>query len=141
MTFVSYFKSFETKRIQRPNGKCYGIDMFGFYLYETSKLTRFTNFHPTHNTEEFFFNILLRNVCFRDERELISDQNTNKNYTLECYKQGLLPNVQTMQKYLSEYAQRNLIETKKNKLNFLTTCYKTIHFSMPCSSQTVKIHQ
>ena len=57
--------------------------MFGFYLYETSKLIRFTDFHPTHNTEGFFFNILLRNVWFRDERDLISDQNTNKNYTLE----------------------------------------------------------
>ena len=78
MTFVSYFKSCETEKIQRPNGKCYGIDMFGFYLYETTKLTRFTDFHPTHNTEGIFFNILLCNVCFRDERELISDQNTNK---------------------------------------------------------------
>ena len=55
MTFVSYFKIFETEKTQRPNSKCYGIDMFGFYLYETSKLTRFTNFHPTHNTKAFFF--------------------------------------------------------------------------------------
>ena len=86
--------------------------MFGFYLYETSKLTRFTDFHPVHNTEGFFFNILLRNICFRDEKELISDQNTNNNYTFECYNRGLLPDVQAMQKYLSEYAQRNLIETE-----------------------------
>ena len=40
MSFVSYSKIFETKRIQRPNSKCYRIDMFGFYLYETSILTR-----------------------------------------------------------------------------------------------------
>ena len=113
MTFVSYFKRFEMERIQRPNDKCYGIDMFGFYLYETSKLTRFTDFHLTHNTKGYFFNILLRNVCFRDEREFISDQNTNKNYTLKCYKRGLLLDVQTLQKYLSEYAQKNLNETEK----------------------------
>ena len=79
MTFVSYIERFEIERIQRPIGKCYGIDMFGFYMYETSKLTKLTDFHPTHNTEGFFFNIFLCNICLRDERELISYQYTNKN--------------------------------------------------------------
>ena len=40
MSFVSYFKRFKTKKIQRPNSKCNIRNMFGFYLYETSKLTR-----------------------------------------------------------------------------------------------------
>ena len=38
-----------------PNGKCYAIDMLGFYLYETSKLTIIIDFHPTHNIEGFKF--------------------------------------------------------------------------------------
>ena len=109
MTFVSYFERFETERIQRPNCKCYGIDMFGFYLYEISKLTRFTDFHPIHKTKGFFFIILLCNICFRDEREFISNQNTKMNYILECYNQDILLDVQTTQKYLLKYAQRNLI--------------------------------
>ena len=93
---------------------CYGVDMFGFYLYETTKITNFTDFHPTHNTQGFFFTVLLRNFTFRDERKLLSERNTNKNYLLECYIRGLLPDVQAMQNYLSQYAHRNLIETEKH---------------------------
>ena len=83
------------------------------YLYKTTKVTSFTDFHPTHNTQGFFFNILLRNFTFRDERQLLSERNTNKNYLLECYIRGLFSDVQAVQNYLSQYAHRNLIESEK----------------------------
>ena len=91
----------------------YGVDTFGFYLYESTKVTRFTDFHPTHNTQGFFFNIPFRNFTFKNERQLLSKRNTNKNYLLKCYIRGLLPDVQAVQNYLSQYAHRNLIETEK----------------------------
>ena len=87
--------------------------MFGFHLYETTKVTKFTDFHPTHNTQGFFFNIPLRNLTFRDERQLLSKRNTNMNYLLECYIKGLLHDAQAVQNYLSQYAHRNLIKTEK----------------------------
>ena len=80
----------------------------------SQKLTRFTDFHPTHNTQGFFFNILLRNFTSGDERQLLSERNANKIYLLECYIRGLFPDVQAVQNYLSQYAHRNLIETKKH---------------------------
>ena len=133
-----YFEEFETERSQRPIGKCYRIDMFEFHLYETSKLTRFIDFHPTHNTIRFSFNIFLCNVCFRDERELISVQNTNKNYILELDNRDILPYVQTMQKIYRNTHKGTLLR-HKNKLNFLSNCYMTIHFSIRCSFQPIAL--
>ena len=88
----------------------------------------------------FFFNIFLCNVCFRDERELILDQNKNKNYVLELYNRDILPEVQTLQKIYQNTHKGTLLR-HKNKLNFLSNCSKTIHFSIRCSFQTVKTHR
>ena len=46
-----------------------GFDMFGFYLYETSKLTRFIDFHPTHITEGFFLTFFF--VIFALEMKIV----------------------------------------------------------------------
>jgi hypothetical protein len=38
-------------------------------------LSRFIDFHPTHNIERFVSNILLQNVCFWRELDLLSPSN------------------------------------------------------------------
>ena len=138
MIFFQYFERFETDRIQKSNMTCYGVNMFGFYLYETTKVTRFIDFHPTHNTHGFFFDILLHNFTFRDERQLLSEHNTNKNYLLECYIRGLLPDVQAVQHYLSQYAHRNLIETEKHA-QLLNRLLQDYPFLDPLTFLTMKI--
>jgi hypothetical protein len=51
-------------------------DNLGYYVYTNNKLTRFTDFHPTYSPEGFSFNIIFQNICFRDEKELLSNLNT-----------------------------------------------------------------
>jgi hypothetical protein len=47
-------------------------DNLDYLVYTNNKITRFTDFHPTYSLEGFFFNIMLQNICFKDEKELLS---------------------------------------------------------------------
>jgi hypothetical protein len=64
MTFIEYFTKYESNILKRLSSKCHGEDNLGNYIYTTNKLSRFIDFHPTHNIERFVSNILLQNVCF-----------------------------------------------------------------------------
>jgi ABC-type glutathione transport system ATPase component len=88
-------------------------DNLDYLVYTNNKITRFTDFHLTYSREGFFFNIVLQNICFRDEKELLSNQNKEQSYVYECHIWGLLPNSDILQEYLLKYAHRNLIETEK----------------------------
>jgi hypothetical protein len=46
-------------------------DNLSYYAYKNRKITRFIDFHPTYSPERFFFNIMLQNICFRGEKELL----------------------------------------------------------------------
>ena len=54
MTFTDYFKRFKMEKICRRNVSFFGKVRLRFDIYETYKITRFTDFHPTHNSEGFF---------------------------------------------------------------------------------------
>lgn len=56
---------------------------------------------------------MFQNICFRDEKELLSNQNAEQSYVYECHIQGLFPNLDILQEYLLKCVHRNLIETKK----------------------------
>jgi len=75
MTFIEYFTKYESNKLKCLSSKCHGEDNLGNYIYTTNKLTRFIEFHPTHNIERFFYNILLQNMCFWRELDLFSPSN------------------------------------------------------------------
>jgi hypothetical protein len=75
MTFIEYFTKYESNKLKCLSSKCHGEDNLGNSIYTTNKLTRFIDFHPTHNIEGFFYNILLQNVCFWRELDLPSASN------------------------------------------------------------------
>lgn len=68
--------------------------------YPTHKITRFTNFHPTHNLDAFFFNILIRTIPFINENDILSPTNSEKNYICECQDRGIITNLDAIQEYL-----------------------------------------
>ncbi len=113
MTFIEYFTKYESNKLKRPSSKCHGEDNLGNYIHTTNKLTRFTNFHPTHNIEGFFYNILLQNMCFRRELDLLFASNLQKSYVCECHICGLVHDLDKIQTYLMKYAHRNLLEVKE----------------------------
>lgn len=61
--------------MQHPSSQhCHDQDYLGNYIYTTNKLTRFTNFHPTHNNKTFFY-MLLQKITFKNETKLLSTSN------------------------------------------------------------------
>ena len=147
---TDYFKRFDMEKTCRCNVTSFGIDKLGFHIYETHKITRFTYFHPIHNSEAFFFNVLLRTIPFINENDLLSATNIEKSYIRECHNRGIISNVDIIQEYLLQYAHCNLIDTKKQSqlLEQLLEDYpymnpehipQDIHVSTP-SSNAERIH-
>jgi hypothetical protein len=113
MTFIEYFTKYESNKLKCPSSKCHGEDNLGNYIYTTNKLTRFIDFHPTHNIEGYFYNILLQNMCFQRKLDLLSASNLQKNYVCECHIRKLVHDLDKIQMCLMKYAHRNLLEVEK----------------------------
>lgn len=88
-----------------------GMDKLGFYMYETHKIARFTNFQLIHNSEALFYNVLICIIFFRNKNDFFSATNIEKNYIRECQDRGIISKLDTIQEYLIQYAHRNLIDT------------------------------
>jgi hypothetical protein len=67
-TFIEYFTKYEIDRMTRGRTSAVARDNLGYFVYTNKKITRFTNFHPTYSPKGFFFNIMLQNICFKDEK-------------------------------------------------------------------------
>jgi len=89
-TFTKYWKQFSPQQQELKKKTCLGKDKLGFFLYKSEHLMRFTNFNPSKHVEPFFFNILLNNVVFFKEHELISPTNLAGSYYHECFVHGIV---------------------------------------------------
>ncbi len=74
---------------------------------------RFTDFNRGKHVEPFFFNILLNDVVFFKERELISPTNLSRSYYHECFVRGIVKTLNCLQDLISEYGKRNLYDDEK----------------------------
>lgn len=64
----------------------FGIHILGFHIYETHKLTKFTNFHLVHRSEDFlFFFNLLHTYSFRNEIDILVDKNRKLSFNFSNY--------------------------------------------------------
>ena len=78
------------------------------HVYRQPQLVRFTNYHPVHHTESFFFNVLLARVPFRHEEELLSPDNTCKSYFTECQLRGYTDTEEGLEAVVLQYTQDHL---------------------------------
>ena len=113
MTFTDYFKRFDMEKICRRNVTYFLKDKLGFHIYETHKITRFTDFHPIHNSEAFFFNVLLRTIPLKNENDFLSATNIEQSFIRECHNREIISNIDNIQEYLLQYVHRNLINIEK----------------------------
>ena len=111
--FTEYFTKYKTDCMTRGRTSTVARENLGYFVHTNNKITSFTDFHPTYSPKGLFFNIMLQNICFKDEKELLSNQNTKRSYVYKCHIRGLLPNSYILQEYLLKYTHRNLIETEK----------------------------
>jgi hypothetical protein len=75
ITFTEYFSTYKTDRMTRGSTTLVAKDNLGYCVYKNKKITGFTDFHPTHSPEGFFFDIMFQNICFGHEKELLPFHN------------------------------------------------------------------
>ena len=75
-------------------------------------IVRFTNFHPVHHTEGFCYNLLLDQVPFRYDEELLSCQGNQAtpSYYNECLAREIFQDEEGLQATISSYTEYNLWE-------------------------------
>ncbi|GAX85376.1 hypothetical protein CEUSTIGMA_g12793.t1 [Chlamydomonas eustigma] len=89
----------------------------GFNVYSRSEddatVVRYTDPHPVHQTEAFFYNLLLRKVVFRKEEELLSWDNPDGTYYTECIIRGFVTDEDSLLDHLSMYMKRHMLTHAK----------------------------
>lgn len=90
MTLTHFFERFDMEKKCQRNVSSFVKYMLGFHIYETYKITRFIDFHPTNNLEIFFFNMLLRTIPFKNANGILFDIPKNKSYIRECQDCGIV---------------------------------------------------
>jgi hypothetical protein len=92
-----------------PSFQQYGQDnLVSFIILKNDKFVSFIDFHPIHNNERFFFNMLLLS-----KKNFISEHNIHQYYVQECQNWDLLPNLESLYKSIHQYATWILLENEK----------------------------
>ena len=84
-------------------------------MYKNDRVVRYIDYNPIKDTEAFFYNILLQHIAFRSEVELYLAMNVKKSYVTECRIRGYLSNLESLQDYVFQYAQRNFYDESRQK--------------------------
>jgi hypothetical protein len=124
-TFTKYWKQFFPQQQELRKKTCLGKNKLGFFLYKSEHLMRFTDFNPSKHVEPFFFNILLNNVVFFKERELMSPTNLVGSYYHECFVRGIMKILNCLQDFISEYGKRFYM-TMRSKIKYTTSFWRNI---------------
>jgi hypothetical protein len=82
-------------------------------LYKNEHLVWFIDFNLGKHVEPFFFNILLNNISFFKEHELISPTNLTRSYYHECFVCDIVKILNCLQDLIFEYGKRNLYDDEK----------------------------
>lgn len=110
VTFPGYFKNYLVTSEEHHTYTCIGYDDWGMCVHELPepRVVRFTDFHPVHHTEGFFYNVLLHTYAFTYESQLLSPG--NKSYYNECKLRGLLRTEEDLERYISKYTDYHLYQ-------------------------------
>jgi len=123
-TFIKYWKQFFPQQQKLKKKTCLGKDKLGFFLYKSEHSVRFTYFNLGKHVEPFFFNILLNNVAFFKECELISPTNLARSYYNGFFVRGIVKNLNYLQDLIFEYGKKNLYDDEKQNQIYNTLLEK-----------------
>lgn len=87
-----------------------GRDQMGAYVHSASHLVRFSDYHPAHHTEGYFYNVLLDRLPFCSEAELLSPLSVNpsQSHFFECRLRNILTSVGDLEHHIAIYGARHL---------------------------------
>ncbi|MCO5604327.1 hypothetical protein L7F22_058492 [Adiantum nelumboides] len=107
--FSNYHKTFKVIK-NPPNTSSPQLrDALNNEVLHSPHLMRFTEYHPGHHTEAFFFNVLLQRTTSRTTSELISTSISSSSYYVECQIRKLINSEDDLEMYVTKYTQRNML--------------------------------
>jgi hypothetical protein len=87
LTFIQYFKQYTHDHKLYPTYQIFEKDDIGLIIFLNKKLVWFTDFHPVHNSESFFYKYCITKKSFRG-KILFSKINVQFSYVCECQIRG-----------------------------------------------------
>lgn len=132
ITFTAYFKNYVIRKGESAiSDEVIGQDAFGGLVCRRSRLVRFTDFHPAHQSEAYFYNVLLRECPFDQETDLLSLENTSGSYFQECILRSLVLSEDDLEDRIETYTARNLYSEEKRQqlVNLMLQKYPTININ------------
>jgi hypothetical protein len=114
--FQAYWREYRISKHQltlanHPGMQYMGQDAFSNYVYKRAKaiLVRFTDFHPVHHMEAYWYTVLLEYQPWRSEADMLSPDNTAQSYFMECRLRGIIDDDDTaLEEHIQAYCQRQL---------------------------------
>lgn len=109
-SFKSFFKKFIIRGVALPSKQLQGMTNLNQYIYKAppNYVVRFTQFHPCHQTEAFAYNLLLNDIPFMHENELISRENQEETYLRELSLRGIITSEECIERLADAYSDYNL---------------------------------
>lgn len=115
-TFTPYFSKHVIRNgSTETSDQFIGQDAFGGLVYRRSRLVRFTDFHPAHQPEPYFYNVLLSECPFDQEDDLLSQENQSRSYFEECILRSLVVSESDLEDRIDTYTARNLYSEEKRQ--------------------------
>jgi hypothetical protein len=132
-TFYDYFRNYDitSSPTSVRGANLVGTDAFNNFVYRlpAPRIMRYTDYHPGHDSEGFFYNVLLQHIPFRSEEELLSPHNVERSYFVECFARGILQDDDDVDAYVDEYCQRHLYDEENRQ--HLTTLIQQQRANQP----------
>ncbi|KAG2482459.1 hypothetical protein HYH03_018605 [Edaphochlamys debaryana] len=127
ITLYDYFLNYVVGGAQPRGAELYpGRSRNGqaVYKFAEPRLVRFTDFNPAGSPEPYFYNLLLSQVPFRHEAELISRNNASGTYFEECQRRGIIHNTSDLDTHLQSYASYHLFDRHQREAMLATLLSK-----------------
>ncbi len=81
-------------------------------LRDPKEVVRFTSFHPVHQTDSFFYSLLLEHIPFTSESDLlIVNGQRAKNYQHACQLHGIDSDESELREVAEKYAAHHFLST------------------------------
>ena len=120
-TFADYWKKFIVEKNKHYSTKLYYKDLFGNFVQECNRVIIFIDYHPAHHFKAFFYNVLLQNIPFQNENELLSINNLYKSYFIECCERNIINIENDIDSLVDDYYKLHFLidETKHQLTNMI----------------------
>lgn len=110
VTFTDFYKLYTMQKKKLKTKSFVGVTTFGDHIYAAPAdyLVRFTDFHPSYQPEAYAYNVLLRNIPFTRETDLLSPDNNARSYVRELVLRGIIRDFNSIESLADDYARYHL---------------------------------